>query len=673
MIYQAVGNKGVIAWWSMTVQMRSKIVVIIIVLLGTMIPVPMAELESPVTVNENLKLTESNLIAYTQHGPIDITSDAEFIMQASVEGWPGEGSESNPYKIDGYNITHMGYSIRIVNVTIPFEITNCYLASNSAGVLIEGSSDCRVYYNIFDNASVEICDSNNCEVYSNGFHSDSGIIINRCSHVSVTDVEVIAPSNQGILVTHSSHCTISSNILNSSTTAAIVALDSISCNITSNIISHCQDGIRIGSDTSSSLFTNNYIYNQTEYGIRIESGSDNWIYANLVASEGAGFFLDDGNQNHWDDGFFLGNFLPGITEGIFQIDGSAESVDQFARPICPEPIQEPVICSDPIIVKLGNFEGILACAVWLRAATSRFWYWIAGCAVEIDGEMNQGVECTGPCTIMIPIHDLEAGIHEISLTLYLNWFGFLGGEIHIADASFFLPGFYSPYDGDNDGMVDEWEVENNLDPYLDDSELDPDHDNFLNNQEVYWATDPHNPDSDQDQMPDGWEAFYELQPCFDDSRDDRDSDDLSNLDEFLHGTNPLNSDSDFDSITDGWEVTYGQNPLDSSDAPLDSDSDTLTNLQEFQLGTDPTNPDSDLDTFPDAWEVRNGFDPCIPSDTLYEQMFYYSPFIATVYLTLFAVAAVTLIVKRKVKVLRQEQVQYEEEEEIKRHLQSLLS
>lgn len=196
---------------------------------------------------------------------------------------------------------------------------------------------------------------------------------------------------------------------------------------------------------------------------------------------------------------------------------------------------------------------------------------------------------------------------------------------------------------------------------------------FDNDQEIYWSTDPHNPDSDQDQMPDGWEANNGLRPLLDDSREDVDADGLSNIDEYRIGTDPINSDSDFDSIPDGWEVSYGLDPMFAADVWLDYDSDTLTNLREFQLGTDPTNPDSDLDSFHDDWEVRYGFDPLSPNDAMYENIVYFVPFIASFFLTMFGLTAVTVILSRKLKVVQQEASQREEEDEIKRHLQSLLS
>ncbi|MGQ4871972.1 MAG: hypothetical protein ACP6IT_09065, partial [Candidatus Thorarchaeota archaeon] len=39
--------------------------------------------------------------AYVEHGAINIGSDAQF----SWQGWPGSGTEADPYVIEGFNIT----------------------------------------------------------------------------------------------------------------------------------------------------------------------------------------------------------------------------------------------------------------------------------------------------------------------------------------------------------------------------------------------------------------------------------------------------------------------------------------------------------------------------------------------------------------------------------------
>lgn len=199
-------------------------------------------------------------------------------------------------------------------------------------------------------------------------------------------------------------------------------------------------------------------------------------------------------------------------------------------------------------------------------------------------------------------------------------------------------------------------------------------------------------DRDGDGMPNDYETENGLNP--DDPSDktgDKDRDALKNVDEFLRGTDPSDPDTDGDGVNDGREVQEGTDPLSDwapngglqtgliyyvilnmetgrveqrgiagsngvghenlslrpdtlyyhgmlhagsltiahskftsgengrqfnlpamvfePDRSFDTDGDGLTDDAEFILGTDPDNPDSDGDGIADGAEVRNGSDP----------------------------------------------------------------
>lgn len=68
-------------------------------------------------------------------------------------------------------------------------------------------------------------------------------------------------------------------------------------------------------------------------------------------------------------------------------------------------------------------------------------------------------------------------------------------------------------------------------------------------------------DSDEDGMPDDWETENSLNPNNSaDAATDPDGDHLSNLGEYENRCDPNDADTDDDSLVDGWEVTYGFNP-----------------------------------------------------------------------------------------------------------------
>jgi hypothetical protein len=129
------------------------------------------------------------------------------------------------------------------------------------------------------------------------------------------------------------------------------------------------------------------------------------------------------------------------------------------------------------------------------------------------------------------------------------------------------------------------------------------------------------PDSDGDGLPDEWEidnGLDPLDPTGDDGADgDPDGDGLTNEDEYAHGTDPQDPDTDGDGLPDGWEVDNGLDPTDPTGddgADGDPDGDGLTNEDEYAHGTDPQDPDTDGDGMNDGQEVEYGYDPTDPNE-----------------------------------------------------------
>lgn len=95
---------------------------------------------------------------------------------------------------------------------------------------------------------------------------------------------------------------------------------------------------------------------------------------------------------------------------------------------------------------------------------------------------------------------------------------------------------------------------------------DTDGDGILDDIEIREGLDPNNPA---------------------DALDDPDRDGLTNKDELQRGTNLHNADSDGDGLTDGEEVNIGTNPL-----LKDSDGDGVPDNIEVATGSDPNDPNS---------------------------------------------------------------------------------
>ncbi|MBK1854962.1 sulfatase-like hydrolase/transferase [Verrucomicrobiaceae bacterium 5K15] len=186
-------------------------------------------------------------------------------------------------------------------------------------------------------------------------------------------------------------------------------------------------------------------------------------------------------------------------------------------------------------------------------------------------------------------------------------------------------------DSDNDGMPDDYETVNGLNPNVDDAAGDNDAvggaDGLTNLEEYNAGTDPQDSDSDDDGLTDGAEVHGTFNPyqtaisgdpaatapglATDPLLADSDSDGLTDFEELdpANGsvTNPLTGDTDNDLLSDAFEVNGGIDPTDSSGAnggSGDPDMDGLANSGEQTAGTNPRDEDSDDDGLTDGAEVN---------------------------------------------------------------------
>src|SRR5262249_12498133 len=101
-------------------------------------------------------------------------------------------------------------------------------------------------------------------------------------------------------------------------------------------------------------------------------------------------------------------------------------------------------------------------------------------------------------------------------------------------------------------------------------------------------------DSDGDGIPDDVEIANGLDPHDPvDAHEDVDGDGLTSKDEVLtYGTGPRDADSDDDGIADGEERGAGTDGFITNPLAPDTDGDGVRDALEVESGSDPTNPNS---------------------------------------------------------------------------------
>ena len=193
-------------------------------------------------------------------------------------------------------------------------------------------------------------------------------------------------------------------------------------------------------------------------------------------------------------------------------------------------------------------------------------------------------------------------------------------------------------DSDGDGIPNDWEIANGLDPnFQGDATLDADSDGYTNLEEYTLGKNPNlAEDSDGDGIPDGIERKLVIPlggssyRSFDlgkmdtddnginDGNEDYDRDGLTTLQEIAAGTDSNKTDTDKDGVNDGKEILIGTNPLvadafyDAQGVPRDWDNDGLSDVFEVEIGTDPFDDDSNDNGMKDGLEFDLGGTPGQP-------------------------------------------------------------
>ena len=214
------------------------------------------------SISESKEPEDANISSYTTHGWIAIYSNAEFIAQASSEGWPGSGTDIDPYIIEGYDINNVVDAIIVANTDVHFIIRNCFLHDLTGhAIKLFSVSNAMVFNNTCSQSSLT---------------GDNGLIEIDGSSSNITVEKCICNFASGMY--------------------GVFVASSMKIDLINNNCSNFLWGISIFSSNNNMIANNNCSNNSD--GIFLKSSSSNTIMNNTCRNKQAGIYLREGSHNN---------------------------------------------------------------------------------------------------------------------------------------------------------------------------------------------------------------------------------------------------------------------------------------------------------------------------------------------------------------------------------------
>jgi parallel beta-helix repeat protein len=287
-------------------------------------------------ISEDISDGTFSVIPLVQHDPISIGGNEAFINQANNENWPGEGTDSSPYIISGYQISSAAPLIQIFNTDLFFRIQNCKLqgdVSSGGGIELNGVSEGHIENTIIRDCGgigIYIENSENVLISKNTIFNngpDCGINIRGSSKCSILDNIVYDTPGKGIRIeigageSHSNVIT-GNSLYNNDGGISLGGSDSI---FSSNrIFDNTGNGIELGDNSVNNLIHSNNISNNLNYGIQASFSHSTTVKWNNLIGNGRGNVPSDSPQimnEESDNNEFSHNYFDDWTGSDTNNDG----------------------------------------------------------------------------------------------------------------------------------------------------------------------------------------------------------------------------------------------------------------------------------------------------------------------------------------------------------------
>ena len=300
-----------------------------------------------------------------------IDDDADLVSMASLLGWPGDGSASDPIIIQGYQLRNSDGDecLYIGNTTLHLSIRNNTVTQSVVG------QDGIVLFNVI-----------NAEVTGNTFRNkDRALLLDQCHDVIVSD-NSFQYNAVGIQLSACHDCIIQSNRMASQNAVGILLDDSDSCTVQDNIISRCSGyGASVTGDSNSIQDNSFYLNNGT---------GSSFLVVSQAYNEGI---------NTWDGNFWFLHSGPS-----YALAGSGSD----SSPLSSDPSSPPVFNTSYLDALQGTEMGLLS-TVDFTATSS---YGIASYLLSLNGA---SYAASGPAVSLQGL-GLSDGINNLSMMAFSN-------------------------------------------------------------------------------------------------------------------------------------------------------------------------------------------------------------------------------------------------------------
>ena len=335
--------------------MKRKNLELSVILILVVIQIPVTQFDS--TIETEGITTQNNLplILQTDFDPLDaeIFIDSDTVLESF--GFPGNGTENNPYRIENYIIdTYKLFGILVVNTTKHVIVRNNSVSASYTALKAEFNAPGTISFhsNTVHNSTIGMCVKYTADIHVQNntyFDNNYGMTFSSVQFLEI-EKNAVFDNEKGInMENNNSYSFVRYNNLWGNEEALLV-INTRDVLIENNTIRNNDLGIILKTMNANIPTVNcsvvfNLLENNSGYGVTIPAfyehrwTQENSLHHNTFANnnpDGKKQALDDGVNNEWDDEINTGNYWSdwwGL--GSYNIRGLAKSKDSY-------PLNDPI-------------------------------------------------------------------------------------------------------------------------------------------------------------------------------------------------------------------------------------------------------------------------------------------------------------------------------------------